>query len=158
MPEQTLVGLEGGCQCGQVRYRLNAAPLTLYICHCLDCQKQSSSAFGMSLWVPTEAFELLGGEPKTWETAGDSGSPKICAFCDRCGSRIYHASAEDPATLSIKAGSLDDTSWLRPQAQLWTRRAQPWLNFDTDLELSFADEPDSDESLLEVWRDRSNQA
>ena len=29
----------------------------------------------------------------------------------------------------IRAGTLDDTSWLRPHAHLWTRSAQPWFAF-----------------------------
>ncbi|MEM7293879.1 MAG: hypothetical protein AAF420_10870, partial [Pseudomonadota bacterium] len=50
MPKQEDT-LQGGCQCGATRYRINGQPLTFYACHCLDCQKQSSSAFGLSLWV-----------------------------------------------------------------------------------------------------------
>ena len=45
----TDLAANGGCQCGKIRYRLIAEPLMLYICHCSDCQKQSASAFGMSL-------------------------------------------------------------------------------------------------------------
>ncbi|MEM8613383.1 MAG: GFA family protein [Cyanobacteria bacterium P01_H01_bin.105] len=49
----------GGCQCGQIRYEIQAEPLTLYVCHCTECQQQSSSAFGMSMSVPREAVKLL---------------------------------------------------------------------------------------------------
>jgi hypothetical protein len=41
----------GGCVCGATCYRLTAEPLTLYACHCTDCQKRSGSAFGLSMWV-----------------------------------------------------------------------------------------------------------
>ena len=44
--------LTGGCQCGAVRYECDAAPRTLYVCHCLECRHQSGSAFGMSLEMP----------------------------------------------------------------------------------------------------------
>ena len=43
-------GREGGCQCGAIRYQLLRAPVALYACHCRDCQKQSSSAFGLRNW------------------------------------------------------------------------------------------------------------
>ncbi|MDX1431517.1 MAG: GFA family protein [Gammaproteobacteria bacterium] len=118
----------GRCQCGAIRYRINGEPLLLYACHCRDCQKQSSSAFGMSLWVAREDFELLAGEPRIWETRGDSGALKRCAFCATCGSRIYHAGEDPGEPLSVKAGSLDDVSALRPIGHLWSRRAQPWLD------------------------------
>src|ERR1700730_909187 len=42
----------GGCQCGQVRYESSGESVALYVCHCRECQKQSASAFGMSLEVP----------------------------------------------------------------------------------------------------------
>lgn len=117
-------GIQGGCQCGQVRYRLETEPRRLTVCHCLDCQRQSGSAFGLSLDVPKEAFKLVSGELETFRVLCDSGRPKDCAFCRRCGTRIYHGGEWG---LSIKAGTLDDTSSLRPDAHYWTKRKQPWV-------------------------------
>ena len=116
----------GGCQCGAVRYRFDGATLDLAVCHCTDCQRQSGSAFGMSLWIPAEAFHLLSGSLKFFEVVCDSGRIKACAFCPRCGTRIYHRT--DEAGISIKAGTLDDTSSLRPTSHYWTKRKQPWVH------------------------------
>ena len=148
---------EGQCQCGNIRYRLIGEPLTLYICHCLHCQKQSSSAFGMSLWINRDDIEFLSGELEFWTTKGDSGATKMCAFCGNCGSRIYHASDDDQAPLSLKAGTLNDTSWLRPVAHIWTKRAQPWVSIDQESDHCYDEEPPSDEELRRLWRD-SNRA
>jgi hypothetical protein len=115
---------EGGCQCGGVRYRLEAEPQGLAACHCRDCQRQSGSAFALSLDVPKEAFRLLSGELKTFTVLCDSGRTKECAFCESCGTRIYHCGEWG---MSIKAGTLDDTSSLSPNAHYWTKRKQPWL-------------------------------
>jgi hypothetical protein len=117
-------GAIGGCQCGEVRYRFEGEPLDLAACHCKDCQRQSGSAFGMSLFVPASAFRLLSGELKFFEVVCDSGRTKSCAFCPSCGTRIYHRT---DANISIKAGTLDDTSSLRPTAHYWTSRKQPWV-------------------------------
>ena len=117
--------MEGGCQCGSVRYRVEGEPLSLAVCHCTECQRQSGSAFGMSLAVPSDAFRLLAGALKTFTTGCDSGRTKRCAFCPDCGTRIYHQVVE--AVLSIKPGTLDDTSWLNPAAHYWTKRKQPWV-------------------------------
>jgi len=57
----------GGCQCGFVRYEVTEQPSGLTVCHCMTCQKQSGSAFGMSLAVPPRAFRLLAGRLKTFE-------------------------------------------------------------------------------------------
>jgi hypothetical protein len=115
---------EGGCQCGHIRYRIDSA-LSLVVCHCLDCQRQSSSAFGMSMAVSAPAFHLLSGTLKSFTVTTDAGRSKTCTFCGDCGSRIYHQT--NPAALSIKAGTLDDTKDLNPTAHYWTKRKQTWV-------------------------------
>ena len=114
----------GGCQCGAVRYAYAGEPLEVTVCHCRDCQRQSGSAFGMSLFVAPERFRILEGRPSVFEVVTDSGRIKTCAFCPACGTRIYH---QGQGGVSIKAGTLDDTSGLRPTAHYWTKRKQPWV-------------------------------
>lgn len=118
-------GAEGGCQCGVVRYRLEGGLGRLTACHCRDCQRQSGSAFGLSLNLPAEAFQLLSGELKKFTVVCDSGRTKDCAFCGSCGTRIHHSGEWG---MSIKAGTLDDTSGLSPEAHYWTKRKQPWID------------------------------
>ena len=60
---------QGGCQCGAIRYRLLRAPVALYACHCLHCQKQSSSAFGLSMWVERDGVQFTGAEPRIYRTS-----------------------------------------------------------------------------------------
>ena len=81
----------GGCQCGAIRYEIVGDPLTLYCCHCTECQKQSASAFGMSLWVRRDEFVLSGAQPQYWGRGTDLGRRVVCAFCSQCGSRLFHA-------------------------------------------------------------------
>ncbi len=143
--------LSGGCQCGHIRYQINGEPVTLYACHCLHCQSQSSSAFGMSMWVNYQDFELLSGRLKFWtETAGD-GSAKVCAFCPECGCRIYHALEEDREILSLKAGSLDDKSILTPIAHIWVKRAHDWLKLKQSGVLCYDTEPKEFDQIVAAW-------
>lgn len=118
----------GGCQCGRIRYLLEGTMFGLSICHCHDCQRQSGSAFGMSLIVSSDAFEVTSGALKTFETTTDSGRTKICAFCPDCGVRICNRTE---SRVSIKAGTLDDVSWLEPGAHFWVSRKQPWVQIPT---------------------------
>ena len=144
---------DGGCQCGKLRYRVVGAPLTLYACHCTECQKQSSSAFGMSLRVRRDELRLLSGEPKFWERRADSGGRVVCAFCPDCGSRLYHASSPDSETVNLKAGSLDDRSWLVPVGHVWTESAQPWVEIDRSAgALVFEKQPADFEEFVRRWR------
>ena len=149
------IGQEGGCQRGAIRYRLLSAPVALYACHCRDYQKQSSSAFGLSMWVERDAIGFAGAEPRIYRTQGGTGREKLCAFCGECGTRLYHASGGTSAggsrILSIKAGTLDDTSRIAPTCHLWTKRAQPWLAPILMRDICFATEPDSEESLRAQW-------
>ena len=116
---------DGGCQCGRIRYRIDGEPLDFVVCHCTDCRRQSSSAFGMSLFVPTGAFVLTSGILKSFAVTCDSGRIKTCTFCGDCGSRITHQTR--PEALSVKAGTLDDPSDLVPSAHYWTKRKLPWV-------------------------------
>jgi len=122
--------IEGGCQCGYVRYRIDGETLRLNVCHCRDCQRQSGSAFGMSLVVRPDSFRLTNGKLKTFELEADSGRTKTCAFCPNCGVRIFNRTS---ALCSVKAGTLDDTSGLRPDAHYYVSRRQPWTALPDDL-------------------------
>ncbi len=119
--------LTGGCQCGRIRYEVTEEPLTLYCCHCHECQKQSSSAFGMSLPLKKEAVRMTAGTPRRWQRKALSGAMVDCAFCGDCGTRLFHESERNPGVLVVKPGTLDDTSWLEPVGHIWTSSAQPWM-------------------------------
>lgn len=117
---------EGGCQCGGLRYEVSGDPLAVIVCHCSACQRQSGSAFGMSMIVGRDAFRWLAGEPRTFTTLADSGATKLCVFCGGCGGRIYNALSSLPTVFNIKPGTLDDTSWLEPSLHAWLDSKQSW--------------------------------
>jgi len=122
----------GGCQCGALRYKISGDPLVLYVCHCSECQTQSGSAFGMSLAVRGDDFQLTSGIPMIWRRSSESGNAVDCAFCANCGTRIFHKPERSPGTVNIKPGTLDDTRWLDPGGHLWTDSAQRWVNLDDE--------------------------
>ena len=110
--------LAGGCQCGAVRYEIRGEPVSLYVCHCRECQKQSASAFGVSAIVKRWDFHLTQGEVKVWSRATDSGGTLACAFCPACGSRVWHEGIGPTDTISVKGGSLDAPPDLRSAVQI----------------------------------------
>lgn len=118
---------EGGCQCGNIRYEVVGTPKRLVACHCSDCQRQSGSAFGMTMLVNEADFRLTQGEPKTFASKSAAGRAKLGAFCPECGTRIYHKNEWTKGTVSIKPGTLDDTRWLTPDMHLWTSSKQTWV-------------------------------
>lgn len=117
----------GGCQCGDIRYEITGEPQQIVVCHCTACQRWSGSAFGMSVVIDASDFRLLQGELETWSSQSDTGRAKLAAFCRRCGTRIYHRSEWRGESMSVKAGTLDDTHWLLPDIHIWTGSGQPWV-------------------------------
>ncbi len=125
----TKLPLVGGCSCGALRYEVSAPPLMVYNCHCANCQKTSGSAFNVSATIPEAGFAFTKGEPKVIEWPSDAGTTRTGFLCGACGSRIVQGSRPSRGVLSLRAGTLDDTSWVRPVGDIWTRSAQPWVQF-----------------------------
>jgi hypothetical protein len=109
-----------------VRYVLTNEPMRLVACHCKECQRQSGSAFGMSMLVKKDSLTVT-GLTKQFTRIADSGNENTGVFCPDCGVRIYHAPKFVQDVLSLKPGTLDDTSWLRPEHFIWMKSAQGWV-------------------------------
>lgn len=137
----------GSCQCRHIQYRIVGKPLTVFNCHCTECQKQSSSAFAMALWVKHELVDIITGELKTWIRDLPSGGTMACDFCPDCGTRIFYRHETHNDMISIKPGNLDDTSWLKPAGNIWTDSAQTWFSLGED-SLSYNRNPDSYDELI----------
>jgi hypothetical protein len=106
-----------------VRYESAEEPIEVYVCHCRECRKQSSSAFGISIIVAQSGFRVTQGEPNFWSRPADSGNWVKFAFCPSCGSRLWHQDAEGAEpTLSIKGGSLDEPPDIAASAHIGTSR------------------------------------
>ena len=136
-----MTALAGGCQCSAVRFTISEPPLALYICHCLECRKQSASAFGMSLEIPRTALALTCGSPRFWSRGTDSGRQLDCAFCGDCGSRLWHQIGAAPATVTIKAGALDTPVDASAAIHIWVKRKLPGIVIPAGAR-QFDEEPD----------------
>jgi hypothetical protein len=146
-----VLSLPGGCNCGEVRYLITQPILTSYICHCHLCQKRTGSAFSMSVVIPVEGFDLMRGAPLRTERRLAGGARMFAHVCPTCHSRT-HTQREGRATVNVRTGTLDDTSWIRPVAQIWTSSAQPWALVRDDI-LSYAEQPTDFAPLLAAWRE-----
>ena len=133
----------GSCQCGGVRYAVPKSPLVIYVCHCTECRKQSSSAFGISFTVPRNSLRVLQGAPQYWSRRTASGFTLECAFCPGCGSRLWHRSSGHPDTVNIKGGSLDAPIDLGDAVHIWTASKLPGVVIPSAA-LSFAREPENE--------------
>src|SRR5258707_6313075 len=96
----------GGCQCGSVRYVLATEPIRLVACHCKECQRQSGSAFGMSMPVKKDGLTVT-GPTKQFVRIADSGGQVSGVFFPYFRTRIFHVSQHPQDRGSLKPRTLD---------------------------------------------------
>lgn len=146
--------VEGGCQCGAVRYRLKASPLTVYNCHCKDCQRFSGSASSISMIVKDDDLEVLQGEIDLYEKRADSGRTIGMAFCSHCHGWLWNRPPA-PGVVVLRAGSLDDLDWAAPIGNIWTDSKAAWMVIDPAL-VNMSGQPADRQPLFDAWT-RSTQ-
>jgi hypothetical protein len=123
--------ISGGCLCGAVRYESDAEPAMVAACHCATCQKNTGSAFSLNMGLPKDSVIITGPALATYEDrSGASGRPFYRSFCSRCGSPISGHGDAYPGIVFIKVGTLDDPSWVRPDAHIWCSEKQPWVHLE----------------------------
>jgi hypothetical protein len=124
--------LEGGCACGTVRYRLTDEPLFVHCCHCLNCQRQTGSAFVINLMIETDRVELVAGEPQVSDVPRDDGSAQRIYRCPDCQVAVY-SQYTWPQLRFVRAGTLDDPSSVSPDVHIFTRSKVPWVELPPDV-------------------------
>lgn len=117
------VPCEGGCRCGQIRFKLSARPLLTMACHCTGCQKMSSSAYSLSVAVPAEGFEVTEGEPVV---GGLHGSDSHHYFCPSCMTWMFTRTEGMEWFVNLRPTMLDDVSWFTPFIETWTGEKLPF--------------------------------
>ena len=124
--------LTGRCLCGTIGYEIWEAPVAAYVCHCRDCQTGTGSAFSVAVLVPDRAFRSTGGEAKSvFGGVTLSGREKQRRVCPDCGTWVFgdprQRGTGTAPTRAVRAGTLDDNSWVQPTRHFFTRSAQPWF-------------------------------
>ena len=104
-------------------YSADAEPVVQAVCHCADCQRQTGNPFSVVVAVPRPVLSVEGDTLASFAT-NDGKTERT--FCSACGSPIFSAATAAPQLAFIKAGSLDDASWIEPAVEAWTSSAQPW--------------------------------
>lgn len=119
--------LTGRCLCGGVAYSADAEPIAQAVCHCTDCQRQTGNPFSVIVGVPSASFSVEGETLASFATTGeDHGRETTRNFCSACGAPVFSETPLMPDIVFVKAGSLDDASWVQPQVEVWTSSAHPW--------------------------------
>jgi hypothetical protein len=118
----------GGCECGAIRYEVDAEPIAMFNCHCRDCQRASGGPYTGVVYMPAKAVKITKGSPRYYTTLSEAMGVNKRGFCPDCGSRLFGGITDTGH--GITASSLDDPSFFKPQFEIWTSEAQPWDHMD----------------------------
>lgn len=139
----TCAAIEGGCQCGQVRYRLASRPGHAHFCHCRMCQKAVGGPFAALTSVPTEDLVWTAGQPAWFASSNLARRP----FCPACGTPLgfqYVGSGR----INVTIGSLDDPEIAPIEVHYGIEARLSFVRICDDLpQVTTADDPDSPVSL-----------
>jgi hypothetical protein len=128
MAESSAVQRDGGCTCGQVRYRVSGDPLFVHCCHCRWCQRETGAAFALNAMIEAEQVTLLAGPVAVIATPSASGKGQKISRCPVCQIAVWsnYAGAGD-AVHFVRVGTLDDPDSLPPDIHIFTESKQPWV-------------------------------
>ena len=119
---------EGGCTCGEVRYRITSPPLIVHCCHCRWCQRETGTAFALNAMIEADRVELRSGAPVTIVTPSLSGEGQKITRCPRCQIAVWsnYAGSGDRFRF-VRVGTLDMPDALPPDVHIFTMSKQPWV-------------------------------
>ena len=118
--------MTGGCSCGAVRYRLTSEPLIVHCCHCLNCQRQTGSAFVINALIEADRVEVLAGEPRAVDVPRDDGTAQRIHRCPECQIAVFSEYTR-PQILFVRGGTLDEPRAVEPDVHIFTRSKLPWV-------------------------------
>lgn len=122
---------EGGCQCGNLRFRSAGQPIRAMACHCTTCKLRTGAAYGIGVYFKNEQIEFLGdSKPSIFEFRSDTSDRWIkTEFCSDCGSAVSWTLEMRPGLRAIAGGSYDNPDWYKLEAHIWTRSARTDMCF-----------------------------
>ena len=123
----TMPELNGGCACGEIRYRLTSPPMFVHCCHCLNCQRQTGSAFVINMLIETSRVVLLNGSPTAVTVPRDEGRLHRIFRCPKCQIAVWSEYSGRSEILFVRAGSLDEPASVSPDVHIYTRSRLPWV-------------------------------
>lgn len=120
---------EGGCLCGDVRYRIHGEPLVSTTCQCRTCRKASAAAIVPWLHLDASSFSFTAGTPVEFRS-----SPSVTrTFCGRCGTPLTYWITDYGPAIDVTTASLDEPNAFPPVFHVWTSHKLGWVQLSDGL-------------------------
>ncbi|KJS25878.1 MAG: aldehyde-activating protein [Hyphomonadaceae bacterium BRH_c29] len=123
------------CRCGQLKASCEGEPVRVSVCHCLECQKRSGSAFAAQARWADEDITVT-GEAKVWERVADSGHRVTYRFCPYCGSTVTYQIEGWPGVTAVPLGAFADPDFPAPKFSVYEDRKHAWVDILGDVKRS----------------------
>jgi hypothetical protein len=128
MPLDATFPIDGGCDCGHVRYRMATKPLVVHCCHCRWCQRESGAAFALNAMIEADRVTHPAAEPEIIDTPSASGRGQRIARCPRCRIALWsNYAGAGPLLRFVRVGTLDQPDVLPPDIHIYTASKQAWV-------------------------------
>ena len=125
---------EGGCGCGQVRYRVTGEPIFVNNCHCRQCQQQTGGTSVVNAFYEEERLEILEGDLTEHVVTAGSGGPHTICRCDNCGVALWsYYPRLGRLGVGIRVGTMDQKDSLTPVAAIFVSEKMPWVTLPQGL-------------------------
>lgn len=126
--------VEGGCDCGGVRYRMTGPPLFVHCCHCRWCQRESGASFALNALIEADRIVTTRGAPDANRVPSESGKGQIMWRCPTCRITLWsnYAGAGDKIRF-VRVGTLDEPDACPPDVHIFTESKQPWIVLSDDI-------------------------
>ena len=130
---------EGGCLCGDTRYKTVTEPVRLTICHCSFCQRMTGSAYLVEPIFRKGDVEFSGKPLRRYDHVSSTSGKRVTVnFCGRCGTAVYLDLERFPDIVGMCGGTFDDRSWFNRIAvhrHIYTNSAQAGVILPADIDL-----------------------
>jgi hypothetical protein len=127
------------CACGQLRLTCEGEPVRVSVCHCLECQRRTGSAFGVQAWFRRGGVTKIEGRATQFSRVADSGRRVDFRFCPACGSTVYWEAEAVPDLIPVAVGAFADPKFPPPEISVWERRRHPWSIVPADENVQHSD-------------------
>ena len=120
---------DGGCICGEVRYRVHGRPTNTMVCHCRSCRRVAAAPVVAWVTFPAAQFDWMQGKPSQFS----SSEPVRRTFCAACGTPLTYQHRDSPDSIDVTTCSLDDPELFPPTHHSWLDHDLSWVRFGDGL-------------------------
>ena len=121
------------CHCRQLEIACEGDPTKISMCHCLECQRRTGSAFSVAVFFERKRLRVVAGSSEVFERDSESGFPVRFHFCPRCGSNVYWEPTRMPDLAGVALGAFADPTFPPPRQSVWTKDKHAWVDLPTDV-------------------------